>query len=45
VSVEEDDDHDAKELRPQHLFLKAQMRHEFSMSKIFDMENCRIRYF
>jgi hypothetical protein len=41
MRIERDDDRDPDELRPEHLFLKAEAGHEFSMLKIFNMENYR----
>jgi hypothetical protein len=41
VRIEGNDNHNADKLRPKHLFLKTDTGHELSMSKIFDMENCK----
>src|ERR1700760_4833903 len=41
VRIEDPDGQDGEELRPEHPFLKGEARHgNFSVSKIFDMEDC-----
>ena len=44
VHIVDADGQDGRELRPEHPFLKGETRHGvFSVSKIFDMEDCMTR--
>ena len=43
VRIKDPDGQDGEELRPEHPFLKGEARHgDFSVSKIFDMEDCTV---